>query len=110
MRGIKALSGDAEAGRRGGAAGDEGSAVDDDPRPLGRAGQDAHWKGAGPRAIYDRLRLEHTDFDGSSYWAIKRLVKRIKVERVVRAEEVAIPVETRPGEIAPVDFGEIGRL
>jgi transposase len=66
-------------------------------------------RGLGPRAIYDRLRLEHADFDGS-YWAIKRLVKRIKVERGVRAEDVAIPVETRPGEVAQVDFGEIGRL
>jgi transposase len=66
-------------------------------------------RGLGPRAIYDRLRLEHTDFDGS-YWAVKRLVKRIKVERGVRAEDVAIPVETRAGEVAQVDFGEIGRL
>ena len=28
-------------------------------------------KGIGPRAICDRLRLEHADFDGT-YWAIKR--------------------------------------
>jgi transposase len=66
-------------------------------------------RGLGPRAIYDRLRLDHADFDGS-YWATKRLVKRLEVARGVRAEDVAIPVETRPGEVAQVDFGEIGRL
>ena len=41
---------------------------------------------------------------------MKRLVKRIRCERGVRAEDVAIPVETQPGEVAQVDFGEIGRL
>jgi transposase len=66
-------------------------------------------RGLGPRAIYDRLRLDHGDFDGT-YWAVKRLVKRLHRERGVRAEDVAIPVETRPGEVAQVDFGEIGRL
>jgi hypothetical protein len=65
--------------------------------------------GLGPRAIYDRLRLDHADFDGT-YWAVKRLVKRLRRDRGVRAEDVAIPVETRPGEAAQVDFGEIGRL
>ena len=33
--------------------------------------------GLGPRAVYDRLRLDHSDFDGT-YWAVKRLVKRLK--------------------------------
>jgi hypothetical protein len=62
--------------------------------------------GLGPRAIYDRLRLDHSDFDGT-YWAVKRMVKRLRRERGVRAEDVAIPVETQPGEAAQVDFGEI---
>lgn len=66
-------------------------------------------RGLGPRAIYDRLRVEQADFDGT-YWAVKRLVKRLSRERGVRAEDVAIPVETRAGEVAQVDFGEIGRL
>jgi transposase len=66
-------------------------------------------RGLRPRAIYDRLRLDHADFDGT-YWAVKRLVKRLARERGVRPEDVAIPVETRPGEVVQVDFGEIGRL
>ena len=66
-------------------------------------------RGLGPRAIYDRLRLDHADFDGT-YWSVKRLVKRLRRNRGVLPEEVAIPVETRPGEVAQVDFGEIGRL
>lgn len=66
-------------------------------------------RGLGPRATFDRLRLDHADFDGT-YWAVKRLVRRLHAERGVRAEDVAIPVETPPGEVAQVDFGEIGRL
>jgi transposase len=71
--------------------------------------EDLAGRGLGPRAIYDRLRLDHGDFDGT-YWAVKRLVRRLARDRGVRAEDVAIPVETRPGEVAQVDFGEIGRL
>jgi transposase len=66
-------------------------------------------KGLGPRAIYDRLRLEHADFDGT-YWAMKRMVRQIGRERGVRAEDVAIPVETAAGDVAQVDFGEVGRV
>ncbi len=65
--------------------------------------------GLGPRATYDRLRQEHKDFKGS-YWAVKRLCKRLVSARGVRPEDVAIRVETEPGEIAQVDFGEIERL
>ncbi len=50
--------------------------------------------------------MDHSDFDGT-YWAVKRMVKRLRRERGVRAEDVAIPVETQPGEAAQVDFGEI---
>lgn len=61
------------------------------------------------RAIFDRLRLEHTDFAGS-YPAIKRLVRTVARERGVTPEQVAIAVETEPGDVAQVDFGYAGRL
>ena len=68
------------------------------------------WKaGAGPTAIYDRLRLEHEDFEGTLS-AVKRLCLRLSRERGVQAKDVAIPVETEPGEVAQVDFGFVGRL
>jgi transposase len=66
-------------------------------------------KGLGPRAIFDRLRLEHPDFAGS-HSAVKRLYRALRRERGVAAEDVAIPVETAPGEIAQVDFGYVGKL
>jgi hypothetical protein len=37
-------------------------------------------------------------------------VRRWRKERGVRAEDVAIPVETGPGEVAQVDFGYVGKL
>ena len=66
-------------------------------------------KGLTPRPIFDRLRLEESSFSGS-YWAVKRLCRRLSVQQGVRAEDVAIPVETDPGEIAQVDFGYVGKL
>lgn len=66
-------------------------------------------KGMGPRAIFDRLRLEHQDFPGS-YASVKRLCRAKAKARGVRAEDVAIPVETDPGEVAQVDFGYVGKL
>ena len=66
-------------------------------------------KGLRGRTIYDRLRLENPDFKGS-YWAVKRMYRRLREEKGVRAEDVAIPVETGPGEIAQVDFGYAGKL
>ena len=66
-------------------------------------------KGLGPRAIYDRLRLQDPGF-GGSHSAIKRLCRTVARARGVRAQDVAIPVDTRPGEIAQVDFGYVGRL
>ena len=56
-------------------------------------------KGLGPRAIFDRLRMEHADFDGS-HSAVKRLFRALRRARGVQAEDVAIPVETAAGEIA----------
>jgi transposase len=66
-------------------------------------------KGLGPRAIHDRLRLELTGFN-ASYSSIKRLCRAIRRARGVQAKDVAIPVESAPGEIAQVDFGFVGEL
>jgi hypothetical protein len=64
---------------------------------------------AAPTAIYDRLRLEKKEFKGSLS-AIKRICGRIKRAKGVQPEEVAIPVETAPGQVAQVDFGYVGKL
>lgn len=66
-------------------------------------------KGATPKAIYDCLRLEHSEFAGSLS-AIKRLCARLHGEKEVDAKDVAIPVVSAPGEIAQVDFGYVGKL
>lgn len=66
-------------------------------------------KGAGPRAIYDHLRLHQPD-QVVSYWAIKRLCKRLSAASGPKATDVAIPVETAPGSVAQVDFGYVGLL
>lgn len=63
--------------------------------------------GLGPQAIWDRLRLEDTAFPGK-LGGVKRMVARIRRERGVRPEDVAIPVVTAPGEVAQVDFGYAG--
>ncbi len=68
-----------------------------------------HGRNAGPRAIFDRLRLEHPDFPGSLS-AVKRLCARLSRERGIRPDEVAIPVETEPGDVAQVDFTYVGKL
>ena len=66
-------------------------------------------QGAEPRAIFDRLRVEQPAFEGS-YWATKRLCRRLRRAKGVQPEDVAIPVETAPGEVAQVDFGAVGVL
>lgn len=67
--------------------------------------------GLGPRACYDRLRLEDASFaEGATYSSVKRLYRALRREEGVRPEDVAIPVVTRAGEVAQVDFGYIGRL
>ena len=66
-------------------------------------------KGVKARAIFDRLRLEDPTFS-ASYWAVRGVWRRWRKERGVRAEDVAIPVETGPGEVAQVDFGYVGKL
>jgi transposase len=62
------------------------------------------------RAIFDRLRLEQEPAFVGTYPAVRRLVASIGKAAGFRAEDVAIPVETEPGEVAQVDFGEVGRL
>jgi transposase/DNA-binding CsgD family transcriptional regulator len=65
-------------------------------------------KGAGPTAIHDHLRLHAPDYDGSLS-AVKRLCLRLVREQGPAAVDVAIPVETAPGEVAQVDFGYAGK-
>ena len=66
-------------------------------------------KGLKPQAIYDRLRLEDSKFD-TSFWAVRGVWRKWRNDRGVQAEDVAIPVDTEPGEIAQVDFGYVGKL
>ncbi|HET8938035.1 MAG TPA: hypothetical protein VFN67_31545 [Polyangiales bacterium] len=66
-------------------------------------------KGVGPQAIHDRLRQEHAEFSGSVS-AVKRMCLAIKRERGVQAHDVAIPLQTEPGQEAQVDFGYVGHL
>ncbi len=66
-------------------------------------------KGCEARAIHDHLHRERPDFTGS-YYAVKRLVKRIRVAEGVKAGDVVIPVVTDPGDVAQVDFGYVGYL
>jgi len=65
-------------------------------------------KGAGPTAIHDHLRVNEPDYKGSLS-AIKRLCLRLERDEGPKAVDVAIPVETAPGEIAQVDFGYAGK-
>jgi transposase len=65
--------------------------------------------GSAPTAIYDCLRLREKQFDGSLS-AVKRLCKRLQAAKCIAAVDVAIPVDTEPGEVAQVDFGAIGKL
>lgn len=65
--------------------------------------------GAGPRAIYDWLRTTQSDFQASES-SVKRFVTRLQRESGPLAKEIAIAVETGPGEVAQVDFGYIGKV
>jgi len=66
-------------------------------------------RGASPKAIHDRLRLDDPQFHGS-YYAVKRQCARFGRQRAPVAEDVAIPVVTAAGEVAQVDFGYAGRM
>jgi transposase len=72
--------------------------------------EDLRKRGAEPRAIFDRLRLEKSeDFQGS-YWSVKRFCRRLSASAGPKPEDVAIPVETAAGQVAQVDFGFAGEL
>jgi len=64
-------------------------------------------KGCGPTAIHDHLRLHEPDYSGSLS-AIKRMCCRLRAEAGPKEQDVAIRVETPPGEVAQVDFGYAG--
>ena len=66
-------------------------------------------KGCEARAIHDHLHRERPEFTGS-YYAVKRLVKRLRVAEGVKAGDVVIPVVTDAGDVAQVDFGYVGLL
>jgi len=67
--------------------------------------------GLGARAVFDRLRLEDAEFAAqATYSSMRRLFRSLRRAEGVRAEDVAIPVVTAPGEVAQVDFGSIGKL
>lgn len=66
-------------------------------------------RGCEPRAIYDALRMADADFE-VSYWAVKRLVRRLRKKRPPSSGDVALHVQTVPGDVAQVDFGYVGRV
>ena len=66
-------------------------------------------KGVRPRAAWDKLRRSDPDF-GASYDAIKRTYRRLRRIQGVRPQDVVIPVDTSPGDVAQVDFGYVGRF
>lgn len=70
-------------------------------------------KGLTARAVFDRIRLDERGgrrrYRGS-YSAVKRFVLRIRRERGACPEDVAVPIPTRPGLEAQIDFGYAGRL
>ena len=65
-------------------------------------------KGLTATAIHDRLRLEEPGEYTGKIGAMKRMVRRLRREDGVCAEDIAIPVETKPGHVAQVDFGYAG--
>jgi transposase len=65
--------------------------------------------GAGPTAIHDYLRLHHQEQYTGTLSSIKRICQRLERESGPVATDVAIPVQTAPGEVAQVDFGYAGK-
>jgi len=69
-----------------------------------------HSEGVMPTAIYDFLRLTYGEELGGSLSAIKRRCAALRGAAPVDPNDVAIPIETAPGEEAQVDFGYVGKL
>lgn len=65
-------------------------------------------KGLGPTAIHAAL-SQFDDFDGSLS-SVKRFSLAVAAARGPRPEDVDIPVVTAAGEVAQVDFGDVGEL
>ncbi|MEE9392640.1 MAG: IS21 family transposase [Planctomycetota bacterium] len=65
--------------------------------------------GAGPTSIHDYLRLHEKDY-AASLSAVKRMCLRLKKDQGPQEADIAIPVETFPGEVAQVDFGYVGKI
>ena len=80
------------------------STVEDWREPIARLRE----KGAGPKAIHDWLVLHEPGYEGSLS-SIKRMCRRLDRDRGPQATDVAIPVETLPGEVAQVDFAYVGK-
>ena len=72
--------------------------------------KELHDNGLGATAIHDRLRLKHSGEYVGKIGAVKRMVRQFRKAAGVSAKDVVIPVETRPGQIAQVDFGYAGLL
>jgi transposase len=66
-------------------------------------------RGLNVKTIHDRLKLDHPDFCGS-YDAVKGVVRAIQRGRPVSSDDVVIPVETDPGDVAQVDFAYVGEV
>ena len=66
-------------------------------------------RGLKPQAIYDRLRLDDPTLT-ASFYAVRGAWRKWRKARGVRAEDVAISVETAAGDVAQVDFGYVGKL
>lgn len=90
------------------------------PRPLQQRSSIESWRASiqelmveyrmRPKAIFHRLQEKHGDSFEGTYPQVKRLCRAIRRERGVSPEDVAIVVETPPGQVAQVDFGYVGRL
>ena len=64
-------------------------------------------RGLRARAIHTRLLLDLPAFS-ASYYAVKRLVVSLLCALPPDPDQVVIPVETGPGEVAQVDFAYVG--
>lgn len=64
-------------------------------------------RGLEAKAIHTRLRLDLPDFD-AGYHSVKRFVTALRRNLDTSPEQVVIPVETGPGEVAQVDFAYVG--